>query len=345
MAKYFLLAVVAFLSMGTIKANEWTWRYSKLINENDYKTYHTHGELIFSSKVINHFSQLMFSWNALRPLEGYFSFIIQVRDAASKKWGEWHHMIDWGKNVQISYANKGGRFSDYLHVRLEMRSGKVADAFRVKILPRKNADIANLKSFTVVTSDYGKFVHESAQYIVNQDLTSVLIHSVPQISQIALNHHASDRICSPTSCSMLTAYLTGQTINPHAFADSVYDSGLNAYGSWPFNTAHAFEHTSGSMLMFPARLNSFIELHKQLKRGIPVVVSVRGALPGAVKVFQHGHLMVVIGYDARKKEVICHDPAFKSHEETRVSYPLAAFIGAWELSRRFVYWAEHISQA
>lgn len=336
------IGFLLFSGTSYSKAQEWTWSYSKHLDADDWSRCTVQGFIACARMNVNQFTQLMFSWNAFRPKRGYFSFFVQVRDARTKRWGSWHHMVDWGNNVQRSYAGVAGRLSKYIHVRLEMQRGKLADSFRVKVVPHTGADVSLLKSFTVSVSNFQKFVPETSQDIQNQQLISTLIKDVPQISQIALQHKDSDRICSPTSCTMLTQFLTGSTLDAKAFADNVYDHGLKAYGSWPFNTAHAFEHTNGSIRMFPARLNSFIELYHQLRRGIPVVVSVRGRLPGAVKPFPHGHLITVVGYSARTRSVLCHDPAFKTHTETRVSYPLEAFLRSWEQSHRFVYWVEPV---
>ena len=170
----------------------------------------------------------------------------------------------------------------------------------------------------------------------------VVVKNVTKISQFALNHADSSRICSPTSCTMLTRYLTGYLIDPIDFAKKSYDKGLDAYGSWPFNMAHAFEHSNGKNWFFNTRLNSFTELHRQLTRNIPVVVSVRGTLPGAPKSYNQGHLLVVIGWDAQKKQVVCHDPASEKHYQTLKQYAFNDFIKAWELSHRLVYWVEPV---
>jgi hypothetical protein len=109
------------------------------------------------------------------------------------------------------------------------------------------------------------------------------------------------------------------------------------YGSWPFNVSHLFEVLNGFAYAWVQRFDSFTDLHKQLLQNIPVVVSVRGALPGALKSFPHGHLLVVVGFDARTNEVICHDPACYTVHQVEKKYSLSHFIAAWENSRRLGY--------
>jgi hypothetical protein len=152
-----------------------------------------------------------------------------------------------------------------------------------------------------------------------------------------LNHHKKEVLCSPTSCSMLVSYLMKKRIDPVLFADNAYDAGLNAYGSWPFNVAHAFEVCKGKYLFHVERLSSFSSLYHYLRKKIPVVVSVRGKIIGAPKEYNDGHLLLVVGWDQYHKKVICHDPAIAHSKETRVAYDARSFIRAWELSRRLAY--------
>lgn len=321
--------------------NNWTWTYRKALSESDRKHLHSRSTLLFVKEAVPLFSQLIFSWNAVRPEQGHFSFYVQARNAKTKQWGAWHHMMDWGAGVQRSYASKTDGLSRYIHVRFEIEKGKRADGFRIKVKAQDGAPVARLFGFAATTANYTQLKAESCDNRIKQ-LASHYIAHVPKVSQFAVNHPDKDRICSPASCTMLVRYLTGQQIDLADFANKAFDYGLQVYGSWPFNTAHACEQLAGISWVFPTRLNSFVDLYKQLARNIPVVVSVRGSLPGAPKSYPHGHLMVVVGWDAQKKEVICHDPAFKAHKRTLRRYPFVDFVRAWEMSHRLVYWAEPI---
>ena len=90
-------------------------------------------------------------------------------------------------------------------------------------------------------------------------------------------------------------------------------------------------------------MNGFDQLHKKLMVGVPVVVSVRGKLEGGQKDYNSGHLLVVVGWDAKRKSVICHDPAFYSNKKTLVRYKLKSFLRAWERSHRLAYIAESLA--
>jgi hypothetical protein len=239
--------------------------------------------------------------------------------------------------VQISYQSHD-TISQYLHVRLEMQS-TCADGFSIKIVAENGADLSLIKSFSVNISDFSKFTSEVDTHTF-QKLPSVYIPGPPVIAQFQIDHERNDGLCSPTSCTMLTSYLTAKKINPIEFAKHSYDKGLDKYGSWPFNMAHAFELSDGNLFTAVTRSNSFKNIHDQLRKGIPVVVSVRGELKGASRIFRNGHLMMVVGFDAQKKQVLCHDPGVNEHHEVKKRYDLDSFLQAWEKSHRLTYFVE-----
>ncbi len=299
-------------------------------------------EVYFSKRNLNHFSQLIFSWNAFRSKRGHLSFWAQVRNAKNKQWGSWHKMIDWGAGKQRSYMSKADGFSRNHFVRLEVDKNVLADAFRIKIQSCDGATISDLFGVGVSLSNVHTFRAESSGKAV-QSLPSIKINNVPHISQFSLDHEQNDALCSPTSCTMVVNYLTGVPLDPLKFAQGAFDRGLDAYGSWPFNTAHAFERCNGNYAFLIARLPSFSFLHRQLERGLPVVVSIRGPLQGATRPYKGGHFLVVVGWDAVTQSVICHDPGAQKGEPIIRKYPIKSFLQAWERSRRLAYLVKPIN--
>ncbi len=324
-----------------VQLPSWAHLHKKVFNTAEQEANAAKTEIVYSKYDVASFSQLIFGWNAFRPNHkgGYYSFHARVRNACTKKWGKWHRMVHWGSGIARSFQSKSDGFSRYEHVRLEIDPHKLADAFSIKIEAYNGASLGDLHAFTVTTADLSSFKSERVGHHIKK-LESVHIREVPRLSQFKINHEDNHKMCSPTSSTMLINYFNSQSTNPLHFANQSFDHGLGVYGSWAFNTAHAFDMCDGSILFYPTRLNSFVELHEQLERGIPVVVSVRGRLPGAPKAYEGGHLLVVVGWDKNKQEVICHDPAFKTHKNTLKRYPIKRFLQAWELSRRLVYYAE-----
>jgi hypothetical protein len=332
-AQWIFLGIITLFAENYSK--QWTWLFTKKFSAPEIAGNKKRDSLVFSKLNVPLFNQLIFSWNAFKPTQGHFSFYTQVRDAKTHKWHEWHKMVDWGNTIQQSYFSTGP-VTKYCHVRLEVPHHKLADALRIKIISSSNADLSLLKALAVTLSDFTKFELIPPQ----TNLPSIEIQGIPQQSQMILDHLRAEHMCSPTSCSMLVSYLSKSTICPLNFAQNVYDKGLDSYGSWPFNTVHAYEQCKGKIFFHVTRLNSFADLYAKLKQSIPVVVSVRGPLAGAPREFKNGHLIVVIGWDQQSKKVICHDPAFDSNDKVTTRYDLDSFCQAWARSHHLAYLAE-----
>lgn len=337
--------VIVLISAVYVHGQEvpWTWLNKKQFTARERLMHKQVGQAVCSSSDVPLFTQLVFSWNAFRPVYGYFSFHVRVRDAATKCWSGWHKMIDWGNGIQRSYASKADSIAQYHHVRLEVASPSKADAFAIRIESHEGADLSLVHACTVNCTDFTAFVSE-VHSVESQPFSSILVHGVPVLSQFEVKHPRNDGLCSPTSCTMLTGYLLKKELDPHVFAESSFDHGLDQYGSWPFNTAHAFAACDGKVGFAVGRLNSFAGIYQRLMKGIPVVVSVRGALAGAPKTYPHGHLLVVVGYDAKVKQVLCHDPAAPTAAQAQQRYALTDFVRAWERSKRLSYLAEPMTR-
>ncbi|MCK5632334.1 C39 family peptidase [bacterium] len=337
-ACFFLLIFSSTYIVAAKKS--WSWLYKKRFSSLEMRKNKKKKEVTFEKTSIPLFSQLIFSWNAFRPEVGHFSFFIKVRDSKTKQWTKWLKMSDWGKNIQRSHFSSVKNGTKHVYVRLET-GNKKSDAFVVKVVSNEGKNLDRFKGFSVCTVDFTKF-HTEKNIESFYALPSVYIKSVPKKSQMILDHPRAGHMCSPTSCSMLTGYLLQKHVNPLDFAKNVFDEGLQAYGSWPFNTAHAFELCNGHAFFSVARLPSFKDLHTFLRRKIPVVVSVRGVLTGAPKTYDNGHLLLVVGWDKKRKQVVCHDPAMQTDKKILKRYDLKSFLRAWERSHRLSYLAERI---
>lgn len=326
-----------FLAAQSSNGDAWTWFYRK---QCDHKK--NSQEIVFWQDNVPPFLQLIFSWNAFRPETGYFSFWIKVRDEKTKQWSDWQKMSEWGANTQRSFFSKLPDGVEFVHVRLETEKKGPSDAFCIKACAHDGAQINHLKAIMANVSHSQKFKSEVNERHHGR-LPTVFITDVPLMSQFELDHPRNDGLCSPTSCSMVSSYLIKKALDPVMFAEQSYDAGLEKYGSWPFNMAHAFEMCKGTVWFAVARLHSFRHLCMQLQKGIPVVVSVRGPLQGAFGQYLNGHLLVVTGFDSQTQEVVCNDPAAKSKDMVVKRYALKDFLLAWERSRRLAYLAEPIA--
>ncbi len=342
MKKIIIAYILSFLCVFSHVAlsRPWSVLYKKELSLIDTQKYSGRKEMLFAKSDVLPFTQLIFSWNSERPKKGHFSFYVSARDAVTKQWYNWHKMMEWGDKRQITYSSTHKNGTGYHHVRLEVPTGQKADAFKIKIMAQQGAKLSLIRNIYVSVADYRRFKTEVGDKMIHR-LSSTQIHNIPRFSQMKLRHKDADRMCSPTSSSMLiNSVCAPYAVKPLDFALAVYDHGLDTYGSWAFNTVHAYEICRDMFSFHVERLPSFHSLYAFLKRGVPVVVSVRGELPGAAKVYESGHLIVVIGYDAKKKKVLCHDPAFVSTSNVFNAYNIDDFLRAWEQSRRLAYIAQ-----
>ena len=316
--------------------SSWTYTYKK--NSKDVLN-KKETSYVWEKKCITPFTQLIFSWNGIRPRSGYIKIEGQIREASTKKWFPWHEMIHWGNAIQKSFFSVHADASAYSHVRLETAQGKLADAFRIRISSSGRASIEAIECLFAATHNKELFKAEDAKNYYKL-YPSVIIQGVKGISQKKVEHEDALTICSPTSLCMLTRYIKQEQLSPIEFANSVYDQALKIYGNWLFNVAYAFEASNKKAFFYVTRLASFRKLYGLLKRNIPVVVSVRGTIKGAPQSYPSGHLLIVIGYDAPTKSIICHDPAATEDNDTLKHYLLEDFLPAWERSHRLAYIAE-----
>ena len=315
---------------------DWTWSYRKKFNGTELESLSNKAHITFAKFDIPKFHQLILSWNARRPETGYFTFYVQSRDSKNKKWSLWYKIAEWGEATQRTHFVRHSHDGPANHyVRFEQPPNRFADAFRLRVEAHGDANLGNVRELSVSVSDLTSFQIEPVAQL--QHLESVELFGVPQWSQMSLDHVDNSRMCSPTAISMLLGYLCPSLkFDRLHFAQKVYDHGLDAYGSWPFNTAAAFEACPNRNFRV-VRLSSFVYLYKYLKRGLPVVVSVRGFLDGAPKEYKYGHLITVVGWDQKNQTVICHDPAIEGDHNVKCAYKLAPFLRSWESSHRLAY--------
>lgn len=277
------------------------------------------------------FDELLLSWNASRPSEGKFLFYISVK---TNEWSPWLLYASWSSTEQSSFLSTTENapvrtFQDTL----EVLDGKKATAFRIKIITEGNCHLQDIHGLHVyINSDKSK----AAQ---NTDACLDPIRlNVPGISQMALDHARHADLCSPTSTAAATQYLSNDySINPLHFAQNIWDAGFDIFGNWVFNVAEASALLGKEWHCWVERLNGFNAIYHNLIQGTPVVVSVRGPLPGSALPYAKGHLMVVTGYDPLSEKVFCMDPAFAADAETHVSYQLSDFIQAWNQRGNVAY--------
>ena len=318
----------------------WSCVYKKVYTQEECEQHYFSKSVLFALSPVAPFTQLIVSFNVERPTEGSFDFFLRVHTQGknAQEWEPWTKIATWSDSAQKSFFSKTSD-TTFNYVRLEMNPALLGDAygdgFEVRVEKTKTASLDAVKGLFVCASNYKEFKPERP-YLASKGLASVRVKGVPKKSQKLIDHPRIGALCSPTTLSMVLEFLLQESIDPLETARNVYDEGLDVFGSWPFNMAYAFEKTEGRFFFYVARLSSFAQLHRMLS-SMSVGLSVRGAIKGARKNYPSGHFLVVVGYDAEKKQVICFDPAFDTLDKVEVAYDIAEFLPAWERSNRLIY--------
>jgi hypothetical protein len=275
------------------------------------------------------FDELILSWNANRPIIGKFHFYISVK---TNEWSPWLLYATWGSDGQSSFSNAEYPVKVYQDT-LEIADGQKATAFQIRVVAEENASLNDIHGLHAYTN--GDRGQEPQKF--DSCLPSVSLN-VPGISQMLIDHPRHKDLCSPTSTTAVTRFLSNNyEINPIDFAQNAWDSGFDIFGNWVFNVAQASTHLGLEWSCWVERLSGFEDIYRYLVQGSPVIVSVRGPLPGSALPYSKGHLMAVIGYDSLYQKVICMDPAFPTESETHVFYDLADFLNAWNRRGNVAY--------
>lgn len=341
----FSSSIAAKASTGRSNS-KFTHTISKLFTEQELAHFARKAghDVVWENPKTEPFSELIVSWNAMRPKAGSMTVWVSVKHR--NQWTGWHRLAEWGANFQRTFVNKLSPFAHTKHCRVEMQKKALARGYRVKISFHHGAQVTNLKALYACLSqpNHLKIIRPA------NTLPSVVVKNVPRQSQMQLKHHRAKDLCAPTSCSMLVAYfyhkLYGMkpTASMHDFvidfAARAHDQGFcDIYGNWILNVAQAFDSCNGDVFFRVERLNSFYDLHHYLTKKIPVAVSVR-RLPDGATPYANGHYMVIVGYNQKTRRIVCIDPAygrFPGDKPNLRTYPLANFLKAWSLSSNMAY--------
>lgn len=285
----------------------------------------------WEEKGLRPFNEMIVSWEANRPLYG--SYLIQV-SIFTTKWSPWFDYAYWSQQDQHTFKTSLPEWGlDVDQDVIQLLDGKKGSECRIRVLASNEKSLENFRALHLCAIDNEE--HSISSLV--SDESSIQLE-MKGISQFALPDQRRDRLCSPTSTTAVIHFLD-RTINfsPLHFADRVKDSVFDIYGNWVLNTAQASHELGPSCHCFVAYLSSFDQVLEQLKKGCPVVISVKGTLPGASIPYRGGHLMVVTGYDLPMQKVYCMDPAYSADQLTNVSYPIKDFLVAWRKRKGLAY--------
>jgi len=271
------------------------------------------------------FDTMLISWIASRPQKG--AYHIQVRAHCCGNWSPWIDYAWWGVGEQHMFS-----FQLYKDMTRFLQGNK-ADGFGVRVYAKLGADLSEFRGIQVSTINS---VEHTVLGVQEEHASCNL--AVAGLSQIALPDERNTKICSPTSTTAVIRYIGDSvTIDPLCFADKVRDTRLDIYGAWALNVAQAAHELGAGWKTYVTHLSGVDELIKWLYRGYPVVVSIQGPIAGGARPYTGGHLLVVKGYNAATRQLLCMDPGFSDDQSTNVAYAEEDFVGAWRKRNGLAY--------
>ena len=283
----------------------------------------------YTSPIISteNFNQLVASWNANTPEKTKIEVLVQVR--INEDWSRWFSYGNWSTNKDSgSLRGQSDKFAKLSIDTLDVLNEEYANALRYRvILKREDEDIetASIKSISMALKTEKRDIP-----VLSGDINYLVELDVPERSQMHIPN-IGNRICSPTSVSMVLEYY-GYNMETEAVAAGVLDRAIDIYGNWSYNASFAGLEGLSS---YVARYNSSDQIKKKISEGIPVVASIRtkseGTLVGAPQTYPSGHLIVVRGFLEKDGEeyVIVNDPASPEIENITREYKLSDFETAW----------------
>jgi len=302
-----------YLKKNSIQNNSYTWEEEK-----------------------SHFDELLISWNAFRPHKGYYNIYARVK---TENWSDWLLYATWGSGFQKGTISEKKGIARVYQDAVEILEG-FGQAFAIKIVAEEGAELSNIKSLHVCASSLS-----APSKVKRKKRNKSYSLAFSPLSQMEIKDERKERLCSPTSTAAVVRYLKKQQeLDPLQFAENVWDATFDIYGNWVFNVAEAFHQIHDpSYACWVERLSSFDQVLKSLKKGFPVVISIKGPIPNSALPYNQGHLLVITGYDHKTKEVLCMDPAFQKKEQTKVRYKLKDLKKAWKRRQNIAYIFEKIT--
>ena len=272
------------------------------------------------------------SWNASTPAGSWLE--IQFRARYGTRWSKWYVLGIWAADdlaIRRHSVSSQGDEDGLVSADTFVSSNKEeTNSFQLKFR-LFSADGAATPIVRNASVAYSTTIQKAAGVSAgNPGLWNTLIE-LPQYSQM-IYPNGGNVWCSPTSTSMVLAYLDRYTgdCEPrvHAAVDGVYDWTYDGHGNWPFNTAYA---ATQGYEAYVARLTNLEKAEEYVAAGLPVIISIawgKGQLTGADVESSNGHLVVLVGFDSSGNPII-HDPAAPSNERVRRTYLRSEFEPLW----------------
>jgi len=289
------------------------------------------------------YKEAIASWNASTPAGSWVEIQFRAQYTGAR-WSKWYVLGIWAADdstIRRHSVQSQGDSDGFVAVDTFVSSNKkqTTNKFQLK-LRLFSADGVATPRVQNASVAYSTTAPKSAGVSAgNRALWDTLI-DVPECSQMVYPD-GGEVWCSPTSTSMVLAYLDGYTgpCEPRVRASvaGVFDWIYDGHGNWPFNTAYA---ATKGYEGYVARFTSLAPAEEYVAAGVPVIMSIawrKGDLTGADIESTNGHLLVLVGFDGLGNPIV-NDPASPDDASVQKTYLRSEFEPLWlEASGGTVY--------
>lgn len=314
------------------------------LDKRKFKVQEEKNKTIYLSKEIKikDFKKIIISWNIVTPVDSYVDIEARVlvnNNLKEKIWSKWLSWGRWGTNIKRA-SNSSNCTEAKINVdTLTINEGYIGEAIQIKISSYYDDKESKADLQLVVITYCGEKINNKNG---KEKLINKLIET-PCISQMKREAEIANRICSPTSMTMLLNRL-GENLLVEDVAYKCFDYKYNEFGNWSYNVAYAGSLGYKAYIQF----GNIDLLINELNKGYPVEVSVKYTNDINNKLYPYienaplttsGHLIVVCGMECTKnsKYVIVNDPAAKENNGVRLKYKFDDFMKAWATSNYIMY--------
>jgi len=279
------------------------------------------------------YQEAIASWNASTPTGSWVE--IQFRAQYGGRWSKWYILGIWAADYSTIHRHSvqsQGDSDGFVAVDTFVSSNKkeTTNKFQIKL---RLFSAGGVVTPTVQSASVAYSTSPPKKAVIPPNTHPIwnTVLAVPKCSQMVYPD-GGEVWCSPTSTSMVLAYLDHYTgpCEPRvrAAVDGVYDWIYDGHGNWPFNTAYA---ATQGYEGYVARFTSLAKAEEYVAAGVPVIMSIawgNGDLTGADINSTNGHLLVVVGFDAAGNPIV-NDPASPSDDRVQKTYLRSEFEPLW----------------
>ena len=271
------------------------------------------GEATSPEVITNDFNyqEAIASWNASTPAGSWVE--IQFRAQYGTRWSKWYVLGIWAADnstIERHSVQSQGDSDGFVAVDTFVSSNKkeTTNKFQLKLRFFSEDGVVTP---TVRNASVAYSTSPPKRAVASLNTSTPISLNVPGCSQMVYPD-GGEVWCSPTSTSMVLAYLDNYTgpCEPlvRAAVEGVYDWIYDGHGNWPFNTAYA---ATQGYEGYVARFTSLAKAEEYVAAGVPVIMSIawgKGDLTGASIESTNGHLFVLVGFDSSGNPIV-NDPA------------------------------------